>query len=264
MIIDIKSALKIATKKISLLDAEILLGFVLKISQENIFLNPKKKLCGEDYENFIKTVNQRCKVPLAYILNKKEFFGRKFFVDERVLVPRIETEFIVEEILDLNLSEKKILEIGTGSGVIAITLAIETDAKIFACDISRDALMVAKKNAKLLDAKINFFQSDLLENCSNDVQIIVANLPYLRSENIVGLLLSEPKLALDGGKDGLFLYKKLLQKICNNKQMQNLEKMFFEIDPSQIYNFEKIAKQYFPNTEILFKKNNFVAVIKKA
>lgn len=141
-----------------------------------------------------------------------------FYVDENVLVPRFDTETLVEEVIKRGIEEgkKEILELCTGSGIIAITLAKNIEnAKIIATDISKGAINIAKKNAKNLcqTEKIEFVQSDMFENVKRKFDIIVSNPPYIKTEVIKEYRLEhEPQIALDGGKDGLDFYRIIIEQ----------------------------------------------------
>ena len=158
-------------------------------------------------------------IPLQYIINKQNFYGLDFYVDESVLIPRYDTENIVDRIVK-DCKENKclsVLDLCTGSGCIAVCLKKNGFEKVYAADISDKALAVAKHNAKLNNADIIFLQSDLYENFPKEIRfdIIVSNPPYISTDKIAELETQvkdfEPKLALDGGKDGLDFYKKILK-----------------------------------------------------
>ena len=158
-------------------------------------------------------------IPLQYIINKQNFYGLDFYVDESVLIPRYDTENIVDRIVK-DCKENKclsVLDLCTGSGCIAVSLKKCGFEKVYAADISDKALSVAKHNAKLNNADIIFLQSDLYENFPKEIRfdIIVSNPPYISTDKIAELETQvkdfEPKLALDGGKDGLDFYKKILK-----------------------------------------------------
>ncbi len=270
-----KKELKIAYQKLknkniktSALDAELLLSFVIKKPREYILAHPEIKLTKRQFEKYNNLIKQRAKqVPIAYLTKQKEFYGQKFYVDERVLVPRPETEIIVDEVLchceesralgtawqsknskdsfsaSWRIAMTNIIDIGTGSGCIIITLAKELDGqkniKFFATDISKDALTVARKNARLhgVNKKINFLDENLLKpilsfpdligesrNSTNIKNIIItANLPYLTPAEIKNSpsIKHEPKLALVAGKDGLKYYRELAKQV---KQLYHCEK----------------------------------------
>ncbi|MBU0981332.1 peptide chain release factor N(5)-glutamine methyltransferase [Patescibacteria group bacterium] len=163
--------------------------------------------------------------PVAYLIHKKEFYGLEFYVDERVLVPRPETERLVdlviqkaEKLKELGTKEVRVLELGTGSGAIAVAVK-KTDQSLIvaASEVSKEALKVAKINAKKLGVEVQFIEADLLDGIEKEAQILVANLPYIGTEtnNFVSENVEshEPHVALFGGSDGLRLYAKLFDQI---------------------------------------------------
>lgn len=193
------------------LTAEVMLRYILKINRVQLYQVLDAELEPEQ-ENELWSLVERHLTgePVAYITGHKEFFGIDFYVDRRALIPRPETELLVEKTLEL--AEDKgvitIADIGTGCGTVAIALAVHLPkAKIYATDISALALELAVRNCQqhqVLD-KICFLQGNLLEPLLEPVDIIVANLPYVKENEIVlsRSLSFEPRLALDGGKDGL-------------------------------------------------------------
>ena len=192
-------------------------------------------------------------VPLQYILGETEFFGLMFQVDERALIPRPETEILVEMVLKSAAGQMKILDIGTGSGCIAVSLAkFLPEAQIDALDVSFEALSLAKENALInsADKNINFLQSDLfsvfkknnVNNRLRNYDIIISNPPYVRSGDINGLqkeLAYEPRMALDGGADGLDFYRRIIAEAGNFLDKEGL--LFLEIGFSQGEDIEKIV-----------------------
>lgn len=197
---------------ISCLDADILLSHVLKKPREFIYAHPEHELSKKQRKKYLELIARRKKLePIAYIIREKEFFGLPFYVDKNVLIPRPDTEILVERILKLFDTSRyagllRVLDVGTGSGCIAITLKKYLPrAKVIATDISQKALKIAKKNAKKNHAKIIFYCSDLFNNIPKKylgkIDIIVANLPYL-PKNVAGKksLKYEPNIALQDKK----------------------------------------------------------------
>ena len=215
------------------LDAELLLSFVLKKPRAWILAHPETKLTSRQQADFDKLIAWRAPgVPLAYLTREKGFYERTFYVDERVLVPRPETEMIIDELKIKNYKlgiTTTIVDVGTGSGCIIITAAKELkkykNLKFFATDISKNALTVARKNAKLhgVAKKITFLHGNLLApilqnkkfSAPNSQLLILANLPYLTPAEIKILptIQYDPQLALDGGTDGLGIYRELAEQI---------------------------------------------------
>ena len=174
--------------------------------------------------------------PLQYIEEYIPFYSIQINVDQRCLIPRPETEFLIELIKNNSDNPKKILDVGTGTGCIALMLKkLYPKSTVDACDISLDALDLAKKNSEINNLKINLFQSDLLSDVEEvNYDIIVANLPYIPTETLSCLESEvvdyEPLVALDGGVDGLLYINRLIKEI-EEKDMTNLT-LFLEVDTS--------------------------------
>jgi release factor glutamine methyltransferase len=208
-------------------------------------------------------------IPLAYVIKTWEFYGLDFYVDQNVLIPRSETEILVEKILKYFKKYKKITitDIGTGSGCIAITIAsklkeIKLEAKIYATDISKNVLKIAKINAikHKVQKYITFLQGNLLDPLPEKMDIIIANLPYLDLEKlkkqfpkIYKNLEMEPKIALAGGTSGFDLIKKLL--ISSPKFLKPKGAIFLEIDPCQKKLLQEFIKNKLPDFKFQFFKN---------
>lgn len=182
--------------------------------------------------------------PFAYIVGEKEFMKLKFFVDKNVLVPREDTEVLVLEAI--KQCRKKILDLCTGSGCIAISLAkYIQNAEIDASDISVRTLGVAKKNAISNEADVNFIKSDVFENIHDKYEMIVSNPPYIKTEDLKSLqkeVLKEPKRALDGGKSGLYFYDKILKEA--KEFLTDDGVILFEIGFDQAKDVTELAKKY--------------------
>ena len=174
--------------------------------------------------------------PLQYIEEYIPFYSIQINVDQRCLIPRPETEYLIEFIKNNSDNPKKILDVGTGTGCIALMLKkLYPESTVDACDISLEALDLAKENAEINNLEINLFQSDLLSDVEEvDYDIIVANLPYIPTETLSSLESEvvdyEPLLALDGGIDGLLYINRLIKEI-EEKDITNLT-LFLEIDTS--------------------------------
>ena len=236
-----------ASKLISKNDAvAILLAcFYSETDPSWLVLHGDETISEIDLEDIIQPANDCVQLrqkgtPLAYVLGETYFYGRKFWLGSpgaQVLIPRPETETIID--MAKKLHPSKILDVGTGSGCIAITLKLELpDAEVAACDISDDALYTARENAKALDAKIDFIKSDLLNNITDDYDVVVANLPYV-DENWNWIdkeaLSHEPSLALYAEDGGLALIKKLIEQSVSRTKY-----LILEADPcqhKQIVNF---------------------------
>lgn len=203
--------------------ARVLLQFVLALNRTELLMNQEQEVeekKRQEYEKVIQKIIEG--IPMQYITHKQEFYGMPFYVDENVLIPQPDTEILVEEVVNLAKNQQEnILDIGTGSGAIGIALASNiTSANITISDISKKALEIAKKNAienKVIQ-KIKLVQSNLFENIEGTFSIIVSNPPYIETEIIKELpkqVQNEPILALDGGKDGLTFYRKLVEEAPN-------------------------------------------------
>ena len=217
-----------------------------------------KEFSNKELERINNAVEKRLNhIPLAYIFGKTNFYGYDFIVNEHVLIPRLDTEILIEKLIEeINSRSERVdvLDIGTGSGAIAITLSKETGSNVTAVDISEHALEIAKKNAELNGANVAFIQSDLFENISNiKIDIIVSNPPYIETGVIATLddevKLHEPILALDGGEDGLDFYRKIVMEAP--KHLKQCGKLFFEIGFNQAESVSILMKDKFKNVSVI-------------
>tara|TARA_Y100001958_G_scaffold90311_1_gene61485 strand:- start:107 stop:952 length:846 start_codon:yes stop_codon:yes gene_type:complete len=233
--------LRIKKLKSPKLDTELLLAKTLNVTREEILLNLNRKINQSDSKNFNYYINLRKNyIPIAYIVNFKFFWKYKFFVNKHVLIPRPETELMIEKVLEtLSVSSnKKILDIGTGSGCIAISLIKERPGcRITAIDKSKKAIKVAEKNAEMhqVGKKLNFLNIDVDKYFSNKYDLIVSNPPYIKNSELLSLdkdvKLNEPKQALSGGSSGLEIFFKIINK-CKIL-LKNNGKLFLEIGHKQ-------------------------------
>lgn len=270
---------------------------ILKYKDE---INDKKV---EEFRKLLKKLENG--IPIQYIINNQEFMGLNFYVDENVLIPQPDTEILVEEVIkycnelrnnesedketnkdykeniekepiinkeDKNINKKtvKILDLCTGSGIIGISIyKYLENVEIYASDISQKALNIAEKNTNLNNAKINFINSDMFENIHiKDFDIIVSNPPYIESKVIESLskeVQNEPKLALDGGEDGLKFYRCILENAKDYLRKNGA--IFLEIGYDQKEKIEEILKSYkiYKETKCIkdFGGNNRVIIIKR-
>jgi len=200
------------------LEAELLLRHTLKIDRAALYTEPDRLLTKRQEETYRQFIERRLQgEPSAYINGHREFFGLDFHVDKNVLIPRPETELLVEQTIARagNYQNPAIVDVGTGCGAIAVSLAIHLpQAKIYAIDISPAALNVARRNARNHNVKdkITFLAGDLLEPLPVSADIIAANLPYVLTTDVPKVNTSgfEPMLALDGGLNGMDIIKKLI------------------------------------------------------
>ena len=228
-------------------------NFILAIQQE---ITPDEK---EFVESIYKQLAAH--VPAQYIIGQAEFYGMELKVDERVLIPRPETEELVELILIENAKpNQSVLDIGTGSGAIALALAKNRpDWLVTASDISPDALNLASENASLQDLKISFKKSDCFEEIAENYDIIVSNPPYISraDESEVGLnvLHSEPHLALFAEEDGLAIYRKIAQEAKNH--LREGGKIYLEIGYKQGHSVPALFRKYLPEKRVRTLKDQF-------
>jgi release factor glutamine methyltransferase len=207
-----------------LLDSELIISNILKKNREEILISSDQKVSKYQISKFNMFIKRRIKKePVAYIFKKKEFWKDEFFVNKYTLIPRPETELLVEKIVKSNKKlDPLILDIGTGSGCILISLMKEIkSARGIGIDISKKALLVAKKNAKniLKFKKIKFLNKSINSSFDKKFDLIVSNPPYITTYQLKNLMEDvktyEPKIALDGGNDGLDVIKKVIYKAKN-------------------------------------------------
>jgi release factor glutamine methyltransferase len=205
------------------IESEALLSFTLGASKEYLLINRDKELTDDSFNKYMEVLDLRKSgMPYQYIVGEKHFMGLIFNVSPSVLIPRNDTEILVEEVLKRLKSGDTVLDIGTGSGAIAVSIAKYKDVKVYAVDISDGALKVAKENADIngVSDKVIFIKSDLFSSIPDDIRydLIVSNPPYIRSNEINELqeeVKREPKIALDGGEDGLTFYRRIVKDSVN-------------------------------------------------
>ena len=221
----LNNAVRILNKskiKNSILDSEILLSQAINRDRKYIFLNSKENLKQKYSKNFNNLIVRRRKgEPIAYLINKKEFWKQSFYVDQNVLIPRPDTELIIEQVLKLFLKNSKlqILDIGTGSGCILLSLLKEMpNCYGIGIDISKKSINISNYNAKMLQLtnKVKFYQSDVDNFKIGKYDLIVSNPPYIEELSLKYLendvVCFEPKLALNGGIDGFSKIRKVIDK----------------------------------------------------
>ena len=260
---NLKEALNVASEELmktgsldAKLEAEVLLRHVLKIDRAAMFRDLDEDISMEDSSNIASLVKRRIKrEPLAYITGVKEFYGLPFVVSEDVLIPRQETELLVDTAIvqakSLGKNEISIVDVGTGSGAIAVSLALNIPtSSIIAVDISEAALAIADNNRRAhgLYSRVKLRRGNLLEPIIDKIDILVSNPPYIRSDKLTSLqeeVLKEPVVALDGGCDGLELIKRLLFQAVD--KMSSPGVILFEIDSDQASEAVKLSQQFFPS-----------------
>jgi len=251
-------------------DAEVLLSFVLNKPKGYLLSHQDKKITTRQLNKFNLLISRRQRqTPIAYLTNHKEFYKLNFYINEHVLIPRPETETLIEEAIKctrhlqktINHKPLTIIDIGTGSGCIAITLAkYLPDIKIIATDISEKILAVAKKNAKKhkVSARITLKKGNLLKPLLKKtkqppvIDILVANLPYLIQDELANVR-HEPKQALYGGKMGLELIERIISQA---EQVLNPNGVILlEISPTQVKTVDYLVEQHLPNKKVFFIKD---------
>lgn len=235
------------------LECELLLRHVLGISRTQLYLDLDRELSPKQEEAFWQFVKRRLDgEPMAYITGHREFYGLDFYVDPRVLIPRPESELLVEKTLSLAQEHRllTIAEVGTGSGAIAISLALELpEARIYASDISASALEVALINCQrhgVID-RVCLLHGDMLDPLPEPVDLAVANLPYVRQAQLAGMRF-EPRLALDGGWDGM---KRIRQLSCQvGGKLRQGGSLLLEVGQGQSKTVTTFLHNLFPSAEI--------------
>ncbi len=236
------------------LDAEVLLAHSLGTARSTLYASLDEKPQKATEETFRALVARRIRhEPVAYITGRKEFFGLDLQVDRRVLIPRPETETLVEVALTIARQKRvpRLAEVGVGSGAVAVALAVNLPcAEIYAIDSSADALVVAESNCRnhhVLD-RVHLLLGDLLEPLPEAVALIVSNLPYVARHELEGLAPDitqyEPLIALDGGPDGLDLFRRVLKQAGPRLQPSGM--ICLEIGATQASAVNDLARIHFP------------------
>lgn len=240
----------------SRLEAEVMVMNLMRMPRQDLFSNQENEVAPQQELELAATVERRLtREPLAYILGFREFYGINLLVNSDVLIPRPETEGLVEHALFMALmgmetTELVIADVGTGTGAIAINLAIHLPAaRIYALDSTDSVLDVAAYNIRAHNVtdRVTLSKGDLLEPLPEPADLIVANLPYIATSRIPTLqpeVQWEPKAALDGGEDGLDLIRRLLSQASS--KVKEPATILLELDPEQVPAVEELAKQHFP------------------
>jgi len=242
-------------------EIEILILEYTNYKRIDLIVNVEKEINDEISDIIINKINiRKSGMPIQYVVGNQEFMGLKFKVNKNVLIPRQDTEILIDKILKMysNKENIRVLDIGTGSGAISISLAkYLKNSEIVSIDISAEALDVAKENALLngVSDKIKFIKSDLFENLTDEgkFDIIVSNPPYIKSKEIEELQVEikghEPNLALDGGVDGLDFYRKISKEAV--KYLINNGLLAYEVGFDQGEDIKKMLLNDFYNIEII-------------
>lgn len=249
--------------------AEILLQHHLNVSRTTFFMEMQQRIPEEIQARFKHDLKQHALfgVPVQHLTGSQYFYGREFSVNKHVLVPRFETEELVQHVIEVVRSDfgdqnVTIVDVGTGSGVIGTTLALElSNAHVYATDISEEALHIARKNARTLGAGVIFLQGDFLQPIIEEninPQIIVSNPPYIKLKDEVTLADTvvnyDPHLALFGGDDGLDAYRKIMNQLSELPEVDD-RSVLFEIGYEQADEVSELAKMAFPESRITTLKD---------
>jgi len=254
------------------LDSELILSNLLRKQRENLLINLNQEVTKSTMINFNKLIFKRSnKEPIAYILKTKEFWSKDFFVNKHTLIPRPETELLCENIIKkFKYKNLDILDIGTGTGCIILSILSEIKgANGIGIDVSNKAIEVAKKNSvKLgLNKRVKFYSKNLENIYDHKFDLIVSNPPYIKTTDIKNLPEDvkkfEPKIALDGGKEGLDVIKKVIYK--SKTIIKKLGTLALEIGYGQHYKVSQILKKQGFREELLVKdyQNNVRCILAK-
>ena len=259
----VKELLKLTAGQVQPSEADALLAHLLGRDKIYIYAHPETRVKKNLQQRFLKLIKARARQPLAYLLGRQAFYGRDFQVSPAVLIPRPDSEVMIDAAKKF-LSYKKtatIIDVGTGSGCLIITVALETANKFtyLGLDISQKALAVARQNAKILGAKITLKRSSLLSGLQATghrplANLIIANLPYLTPKQLKEpSIQAEPRLALAGGADGLLYYRRLLTQVP--AVLKPGGRLMIEIDPQQKTAVTRLLRKDLPTWHWQFKKD---------
>ncbi len=257
------------------LEIDLLLSAALKVPQEFLYTNPHTKLTAVQHDRIVRWVHRRAKgEPIAYLVGYKYFYGLQFKVNKNVLIPRPETEWLVERSLTVLNTQKpahsqtkkhaaRVLDIGTGSGCIAISIAHSAAfgptplaLAVTASDVSEKALTVAKRNAKAHKTAVTFVQSDLFKNVRGRFNLITANLPYVPQgmyELLFHNLKYEPKVAITDGGEVWHIYHRFFQSLPSHLTPGGV--VLMEMDDGAKAAMQTMAKQLLPTFSVRFIKD---------
>ena len=268
----IKQALSYAREnsKVEISKVRRLLKYITRLNDVQLVTRDDFELNDNQVDIFKKGIVELEKgYPLQYITHQQSFWGLDFYVDENVLIPQPDTEIAVENAIRLLRLKhnQRVLDLCTGSGAIAISVAVNSDAKVWAGDVSEKALEIAKKNAIENKADVNFILSNMFENIAGQFDIIISNPPYIETNTIPTLDLevqNEPHLALDGGSDGLDFYRTIANHAPDYLNEDGI--LILEIGYNQKEAVEDLLKANFINIETYkdYANNDRVIVAQKS
>jgi len=252
------------------LDSELVLSNLLKKKREDLLINLNAEVSKNIIDDFEKLIFRRAnREPLAYILKKKEFWSKDFFVDRNTLIPRPETELLCESVIKIFKNKNLyILDMGTGTGCIILSILSEIKgAKGIGVDVSKKAIIVAKKNSNKLglNKRVKFINKSLEDIYNYKFDLIISNPPYIKNSDIKNLSDDvkrfEPRIALDGGKEGLDVIKKVIYK--SKTILKRLGILALEIGYGQYYKVSQILKEQNFKEELLIRdyKNNVRCIL---
>lgn len=264
----ISASLQLANANIptNRLDAEIILAFVLNVERTFLHAYPEQEIYSMQYKLANRKLKLRLKrMPIAYITGVKEFYGRKFIVNKGTLIPRPESEAIIDILKNITQNSKSnylnLVDVGSGSGCLGITAKLELpNLNITLLDISTKALKIAKINAQKLSAEVTIIKSNLLEKYNKKPDIIIANLPYVdKNWKTSPETKYEPRLALFAEDNGQLIIKKLIDQA--NQYLENGGQLIIEADPDQHYSLINYARKRQLN---FINKNNYILLFSKS
>lgn len=237
----LEEALQFGTKQLkrvgiesARIDSSLLLAKVMDMPRANVLAHLDDEMDAQIASDFIELVNERAKRrPLVHLINTREFYGIDLYIDENVLTPRIETEKMVEFAIKHAPKNGRLIDIGTGSGAIAIAIKTHRpDLEVWATEVNDDALNVARRNIENLKLDIKLEKSDLFNSISQSFDVVATNLPYLQDDaDLMPEVQKEPAVALFGGEDGLDIYRRFLKELPQHLNAGGY--LFTECDPWQ-------------------------------
>lgn len=233
-------------------EAWVLMEWKLGVTRADYFMNPETEIDTEQQKRLEEVLRKReARAPLQYLMETCQFMGFDFYVDERVLIPRQDTEILVEQALSFLKKDReagrpvKVLDLCTGSGCIGISVKLFCpEAEVVLSDVSPGALAVARRNARALGAEVSFIEGSLFENIMEDYDYILSNPPYIPAKDMEGLMPEvrrhEPQLALDGGEDGLYFYREICREA--GRHLRPGGRLIFEIGMEQGEDLKRLMR----------------------